>query len=69
MFITTSSFTADAVAYAQKLSGASLILIDGQALANYLYEYVVGFQTRQVIEIKELDQDFWDDMIDDTLKT
>lgn len=68
MFITTSSFTADAVAYAQNLSGASLVLIDGQALANYLYEYGVGFQTRQVIEIKELDQDFWDDMIDDTLK-
>ena len=44
-------------------------MIDGQALANYLYEYVVGFQTRQVIKIKELDQDFWDDMIDDTLKT
>ena len=43
-------------------------MIDGQTLANYLYECGVGFQTRQVIEIKELDQDFWDDMIDDTLK-
>jgi len=46
VLITTSSFTADAVAYAQKLSGASLILIDGQTLANYLYECGVGFQTR-----------------------
>ena len=69
MYITTSSFNADAAAYAQNLSGASLVLIDGQTLANYLYEYGVGFQTRQVIEIKELDQDFWDDMIDETLKT
>ena len=68
VFITTSSFTADAAAYAQNLNGATLVLIDGQTLANYLYEYGVGFQTRQVIEIKELDQDFWDDMIDDTNK-
>jgi restriction system protein len=66
VFITTSSFTSGAIEYARSLNGATtLILIDGQKLAQYLYDYGVGVQTEQVIEIKKIDSDFWDEMDND----
>jgi len=63
VFITTSSFSQGAVTYAESLNGATtLILIDGQQLASYLYEYGVGLQIEQTIQIKKLDSEFWDSM-------
>jgi len=63
VFITTSSFSQGAVTYAESLNGATtLILIDGQQLASYLYEYGVGLQIEQTIQIKKLDSEFWDTM-------
>lgn len=70
VFITTSSFSKGAVTYAQSLNGATtLILIDGQQLAEYMYDYGVGLQVRQTIEIKDLDSEFWDDMENDSSVT
>jgi restriction system protein len=70
VFITTSSFSKGAVTYAHSLNGATtLILIDGQQLAEYMYDYGVGLQVRQTIEIKELDSEFWDDMENDSSVT
>ncbi|MGB5964643.1 MAG: restriction endonuclease [Sulfurimonadaceae bacterium] len=65
VFITTSSFNRNAVEYANGLNGVTLVLIDGEQLAKYMYEYSLGMQTEQVIEIKKLDSDFWDIMEDD----
>ncbi len=66
VFITTSSFSKGAVSYAESLNGATtLILIDGQQLAAYLYEYGVGLQVEQTIQIKRLDSEFWDSMEND----
>ena len=63
VFITTSTFSQGAVSYAESLNGATtLILIDGQQLATYLYEYGVGLQVEQTIQIKKLDSEFWDSM-------
>ena len=60
VFITTSSFSKSAVDYAETLSGAStLVLIDGEKLAEYIYEYNLGMQIEQTIELKKLDSDFW----------
>jgi restriction system protein len=42
-----------------------LILIDGQKLAEYLYEYGVGVQVEQTVQIKKLDSEFWDSMKND----
>ncbi len=65
VFITTSSFNKNAVEYANGLNNVTLVLIDGEQLAKYIYEYSLGMQTEQVIEIKKLDSDFWDIMEDD----
>jgi len=63
VFITTSSFSQGAATYANSLNGSTtLILIDGSQLAAYLYEYGVGLQVEQTIEIKKLDSEFWDSM-------
>ena len=65
VFITTSSFNKNAVEYASKLNTATLVLIDGEQLAKYIYDYSLGMQTKEIIEIKELESDFWDFMEDD----
>ena len=66
VFITTSSFTKGAMEYANNLNGVTLVLIDGIKLAQYIYDYSLGMQTEQVIEIKKLDSDFWDIMEDNS---
>lgn len=65
VFITTSSFQKNAKEYVNRLNGATIILIDGEELARYIYDYSLGMQTEQIIEIKKLDSDFWDIMEDD----
>ena len=42
-----------------------LVLIDGQELAKHIYNYSLGMQTEQVFEIKGLDGDFWDEMLNE----
>ena len=69
VFITTSSYSKGAKEYAVNLNGATtLVLIDGVKLAEYFYEYGLGMQIEQTIEIKKLDSDFWDSMDDDASK-
>ncbi|MBE8714366.1 restriction endonuclease [Sphingobacterium hungaricum] len=66
VFITTSGFSKGAIDYANSLNGSTtIILIDGKQLANYIYEYGLGMQIEQTIEIKKLDADFWDSMKDE----
>lgn len=66
VFITTSSFTRSALAYAENLpSNINLVLMDGEQLAKYLYDYGLGVQVEQIIEIKQLDGEFWDEMEND----
>ncbi|SMG67279.1 Mrr restriction system protein [methanotrophic bacterial endosymbiont of Bathymodiolus sp.] len=61
IFITTSSYTKIAQEYADNLNGTTaLILIDGQQLAQYIYDFNLGMQVEKVIEIKKLDSEFWD---------
>lgn len=65
VFITTSYFTTGAIEYSQNLNATTtIVLIDGKKLAEYIYSYGLGMQTEQVIEIKKLDSDFWDSMLD-----
>ena len=65
VFITTSTYTKSAKEYAEGLSAATtLVLIDGEELAKYIYEFGLGMQVEQTIEIKKLDSDFWDSMED-----
>lgn len=65
VFITTSYYSTGAKTYADSLNGTTaLILIDGLQLAEYIYNYGLGMQIEQVIEIKKMDADFWDEMQD-----
>jgi len=66
VFITTSSFTKNAIDYVNKLNNSTtLVLIDGEKLAEYIYDYALGMQTVQTIEIKKMDSDYWDTMEDE----
>jgi restriction system protein len=65
VFITTSYFSKGAVDYVQNLYGnTTVVLIDGKDLAGYIYDYGLGMQVEQTIEIKKMDSDFWDSMQD-----
>lgn len=66
VFITTSDFTKGAYEYVASLnSTAKIVLINGEKLSEYIYDYNLGLQTEKTIEIKKLDNDFWDLMEDD----
>jgi len=66
VFITTSYFSKGASDYVRNLNGANnIVLIDGKKLAEYIYDFGLGVQTEQIIEIKKLDNDFWDSMLDE----
>lgn len=66
VFITTSYFSKTAIDYVKNLNGSTtIVLIDGQKLAEYIYDYGLGMQVEQVIEVKKLDADYWDSMKDD----
>lgn len=66
VFITTSYYSKGAIDYVNSLNGSTtLVLIDGKQLAEYIYDYGLGMQVEQTIEIKKLDADFWDSMKDE----
>lgn len=64
VFITTSSFSKGAIDYVRSLNTTTVALIDGNQLAEHIYSYGLGLQVEKVIEIKKLDSDFWDAMMD-----
>lgn len=67
VFITTSKYSKGALEYADNLNGSTnLVLIDGTKLAEYMYDFGLGMQVEQTIEIKKLDADYWDAMQDRT---
>ena len=66
VFITTSYYSKGALEYADNLNGmTTLVLIDGNQLAEHIYDYGLGMQIEQTIEIKKLDADFWDSLKDE----
>lgn len=68
VFITTSDFSKNAYEYASSLTSTTkIILINGEKLAEFIYDYSLGMQTEKTIEIKKLDSDFWDLMLDDNV--
>lgn len=60
VFFTTASFSQGAVNYAKDVSHR-LILIDGEQLAELMIKYEVGIRPEHVIELKKIDEDFFDD--------
>jgi restriction system protein len=59
VFITSSTFTANARDFANAIS-TRVILIDGQRLAQLMIKYRVGVQVKQSYEVVEIDEDFFE---------
>lgn len=59
VFVTTSAFENAAVKKAHDAHHA-IILIDGKKLVDLMYQYGVGVQVRNVYEVKEVDEDFFE---------
>lgn len=58
VLITTSTFTPGAKERAKKIP--SLILIDREKLLDLMVEYNIGVEVDKVIELKKIDEDFFD---------
>jgi restriction system protein len=59
VFVTTSTFDDSAVKKAHD-AHHSIILIDGKKLADLMHQYGVGVQVRNVYEVKQVDEDFFE---------
>lgn len=60
IFVTTSSFTADAVQTAKDL-GSRIVLIDGAHLSTLMIRYNIGCRNKQVLHIKEIDEGYFEE--------
>lgn len=60
IFITLSDFTKDAREYAETLQGKTVILISGRELAELMIKYNVGLNTKRTIELKRIDNDYFE---------
>lgn len=58
IFITTSSFSQEAVTYAANID-AKIVLIDGKRLAELMIDYDVGVTTISTYHIKRIDSDYF----------
>ena len=63
IFITTSSFTKDALASVREYA-SRIILIDGINLADHMIDYGVGVSISSTYEIKKIDSDFFEEDIE-----
>ena len=59
MFVTTSTFSQAAKETADMLS-KRIVLIDGQLLTRLMIRFDVGCRVEEVVNIKKLDEDFFD---------
>ncbi len=59
VFITTSSFSREALEYASKIDSPKIVLLDGQKFAELMIEHGVGVSEVARFEIKRLDQDYF----------
>ena len=59
VFLTTSSFSADAIEYARAID-SKVVLIDGLKLSQLLIDFDVGVSTAQTYTIKRIDTDYFE---------
>ena len=58
IFITTSSFTKEALDYAPK-NETKIVLIDGERLAQHMIDFNIGCTIQQIYELKKIDSDYF----------
>lgn len=62
IFITTSNFTEDAIKTVQMNPQNRIILVNGSQLARFAIQNNVGVQVVKEISVKEIDNDFFEDI-------
>jgi restriction system protein len=60
IFITTSSFTKEALDYSPK-NETKIVLIDGEQLAQFMIDFNIGVSTVNIYEVKRIDNDYFGD--------
>jgi len=60
IFITTSSFTRDALEYVPR-NETKIVLIDGDQLAQFMIDYNLGVSSVNSYEVKRIDGDYFGD--------
>jgi len=61
IFITTSTFTREALDYVTKIDSCRVILIDGQKLATLMIEHNIGVTIENTYELKRVDNDYFNE--------
>lgn len=60
VFITTSSYTAEAIDYASRID-TKVVLIDGKLLANLMMDFDVGVSVAATYMVKRIDSDYFEE--------
>jgi len=60
VFLTTSTFTAEARDYVKKIE-KKIVLIDGRELARLMFDFNIGTNETDVYRIKRVDTDYFSD--------
>ena len=60
VFITTSDYSSEAVAYAKQVA-TKIVLINGQQLAEYMFDHDLGVGTTLTLSLKKIDSDFFEE--------
>jgi restriction system protein len=60
IFITTSSFTKDALEFTPR-NETKIVLIDGVLLAQLMIDYNLGVSTQHTYEVKKIDSDYFEE--------
>jgi restriction system protein len=60
VFITTGSFSSEAVAYVEHIE-PKVVLIDGRRLAELMIDFEVGVATARTYHVKRVDSDYFDE--------
>jgi len=55
---TTSSFSNDAIGYAKGLQN-TIVLVDGEKLAELMLEYAIGVDVTETIKLLKVDEDYF----------
>lgn len=63
LFITTSDFTKGAREFVEKQLNQKIILVNGQRLMKYMIDYNVGVSVENIVEIKRIDMDYFNNEI------
>lgn len=62
VLITSGTFSDEAKQYVSSLGNIKVVLIDGRKLAELMYRYGVGVTTHATLEIKKVDNDYFEEL-------